>query len=227
MYRATTGFSSSYKSPAIAKQRKTIMTNEASKMAGLTAKYKALKPRERLLLKLMGAIAVVLAVAIVVNMVNQSIMELEEETTRYGAALDALAVQGPQFLAAGQEAEGEGFSRADLFTEEVLEDNSVQLTSYVASHASAVDVSVSSYDTDAQPLGSSGEEGGRIIEERQLRADIRNAEMDRFVELLHRLEESREPIVTKRVDIRSVRDEGHVRALLIVSTFEYTDDEES
>ncbi len=203
------------------------MTQQSNRMAQLSAKYQELTPREQLLLKVMGAIAVVLSVAVVVSMVNQSVMELEEQTTLYGSALDTLAAEGPGFLAAGDD-DSEGFSRADLFTDEILEDNPVQLTSYVASHASAVDVSVSSYDTDSQPLGSSGDdEGGRIITERQLRADIRNAEMGRFIELLHRLEESSEPVVIKRVDIRSVRDEGHVRALLIVSTFEYTEDRDS
>ncbi len=183
-----------------------------------------LTEREQVLLKAMFGVFALLAIFVIVGLVQRSVAEIDEETSQYAMALELLANQGPQYMSA--QAGDDDFTRADLFTEEVLHDNEVQLTSYVASHASAVDVSVSSYDVDEQPLGSRGDQEGPLIEERQLRVDIRDAEMDRFVELLHRIEESREPVVIKRIDVRSVRDEGMVRALLIVSTFQYADEEE-
>ena len=185
-----------------------------------------LNERERMLLKAMLGVFVLLGLFVIVGLAQRSVSELEVETAQYQTALDLLAAEGPAFLAAQQGTDEDEMTRADLFTEEVLQDNQVQLTSYVASHASAVNVSVSSYDVDEQPLGSRGDDSGPLIEERQLRVDIRNAEMDKFIELLHRIEESREPVVIKRIDVRSVRDEGKVRALLVVSTFQYADEDE-
>lgn len=185
-----------------------------------------LNERERMLLKAMLGVFVLLGLFVIVGLAQRSVSELEMETAQYQTALDLLAAEGPAFLAAQQGTDEDEMTRADLFTEEVLQDNQVQLTSYVASHASAVNVSVSSYDVDEQPLGSRGDDSGPLIEERQLRVDIRNAEMDKFIELLHRIEESREPVVIKRIDVRSVRDEGKVRALLVVSTFQYADEDE-
>ena len=204
---------------------------QESPVSGLKAKYDELSEREQMLIKLMLGVFAALALFVVVALAQQAVMDLEEQTMQYESALSLLASQGPEYATAqavGDDDDGE-VTRADLFTDEVLRDNQVQLTSYVASHASAVDVSVSSYDVDEQPLGSSrrgDEESGPMIEERQLRADIRNADMDKLIELLHRIEESREPVVIKRIDVRSVRDEGKVRALLIVSTFQYGDEDE-
>lgn len=190
-----------------------------------------LSDRERTLLKVMGGVFVVFVFSMVVFFAQQSIAEIEEETARYDTVLELIASEGPAYMQAQAEGEAEETdSRADLFTEEVLQDNDVQLTSYVAQHASAVDVDVSSYDTDEHPLGADdlgGDEDGPLIIERQLTADVRGAEMDRVVEMLHRLEESTEPVVVKRLDIRSVREPGDVRGLLVVSTFEYGDEEES
>ena len=186
-----------------------------------------LSEREQMLVKAMFGVFAVLGIFVIVAIAQSSVAELEEETLQYETALNLIAMHGPQFMSA-QHVGDEEVTKADLFTEDVLQDNDIQLTSYVASHASAVDVSVSSYDVDEQPLGSrGGENEGPLIEERQLRVDIRNADMDKFIELLHRIEESREPVVIKRIDVRSVRDEGKVRALLMVSTFQYADQEES
>ncbi len=196
---------------------------------GLAGVLNNLNQRERVLLAAMAVIGVLIVVMVLVTMARQSVADVEEQTRQHQTALTALIEYGPEYVGAqAPESDGGQASRVDLFTEDVLENNEVQLTSYVASHASAVDVSVSSYDVDESPIGSSGdsEDDGPMIEERRLRIDIRNAEMDRLVELLHRLEESREPVVISRVDIRSVRDEGQVRALVVVSTFQYVDNGE-
>lgn len=203
------------------------MSQQGNKQSGgLKGMYANLTEREQTLLKAMLGVFVVLAIFIVIALARGAVADLEEETMQYQAALSLLATQGPAFAAAQQGSAGEAQTRADLFTEEILSDNPVQLTSYVASHASAVSVSVSSYDVDESPLGSARDDGP-LIEEQQLRADIRDAEMDSFIELLHRIEESRDPVVIKRLDVRSVRDEGKVRALLIVSTYRYARTEDS
>ncbi len=205
---------------------------QQSPVSKLKEQFDNLTDREQMLLKVMLGVFAVLALGVMVFLAQQSVVELEEETSRYRSALDLMADGGAAYIqdeATADTDDADSLSKADLFTEEVLRDNPVQLTSYVAQHASAVDVSVSSYDTDEHPLGSdtAGDDEGPIVVERQLTADIRGAEMERFVELLHRIEESREPIIIKRIDVHSVGDVGEIRALLIVSTFEYGDEEES
>ncbi len=194
---------------------------------GLVAALSNLSQREKLLLGAMASVAALIAMLVVVNVARQAVADVEEETRQYQTALSALIDHGPEYAAAQAATEPQegAMSRVDMFTDDVLNDNQVQLTSYVASHASAVGVSVSSYDVDETPIGSAGGPGtdGPMIEERRLRIDIRNAQMDSLVDLLHRIEESREPVVITRVDIRSVREEGYVRALVVVSTYQYAD----
>ncbi len=190
-----------------------------------------LTEREQMLLKVMLGVFALLALSVVIFLAQQATVELEERTARYQTALDLIATEGPSFVEQEVDDDDGDFTHADLFTDEVLQDNPVQLRGEVAAHAEAVGVSVSSYDTDEQPLGGNGfgddDNGGPLVIERQLQIDVRNAEMDRLVEMLHRIEESRDPMVITRIDMRSVRDDGHVRALVSVATYEYGDDEES
>jgi hypothetical protein len=185
----------------------------------LKAALDNLSQRERMLLKVMVGVFAFLALAVVIGLSQRSIGELRAETATYESALQLLATAGPNYIEAqGGQAED---PRLVKFTDEVLDEARVQLTSFVATQASAAGISVSSYDEDQHTLGSARpEEGMPIIIERQLRIDIREAQMDRLIDMLHRIEESGEPVVIKRIDIRALRDEGSVRVRLFVSTFQ-------
>ncbi|RDV38561.1 hypothetical protein DV096_07040 [Bradymonadaceae bacterium TMQ3] len=185
-----------------------------------------LSDRERKLLAAMFATFAVLGIFVTVMLVQRSLDTIEAETTTYEDVLNLLATAGPDYLA--QEAGGAVDPRVERFSEEVLDNNTVQLTSLVATHATAANISVSSYDEDQSPIGSArGNDGGPIIVERLLRVDIRRAEMNALVDLLDRIEKSDDPVIIKRVDVRSVGGEGQVRAQLVVSTYQRRAQEES
>lgn len=187
-----------------------------------------LTERERMLLKVMLGVFAVLAVVVIVGLVRRSIAELEQETQQYQAALELLAEEGPAYARAqsGGESDGDN-SRVDLFTEEVLNDNSLVFSSEINPHAEAIGIgdSIRSFENNEDPIGEGDD--GPIVIERQATIDLRNVELEAFLELLHRLEEDQEPYVIKRVDIHSVRDPGKIRAILVVSTYEYGEEEES
>ncbi|RVU44889.1 hypothetical protein EA187_10150 [Lujinxingia sediminis] len=185
-----------------------------------------LSDRERKLLAAMFATFAVLGIFVTVMLVQRSLDTIEAETTTYEDVLNLLATAGPDYLA--QEAGGAVDPRVERFSEEVLDNNTVQLTSLVATHATAANIAVSSYDEDQSPIGSArGNDGGPIIVERLLRVDIRRAEMNALVDLLDRIEKSDDPVIIKRVDVRSVGGEGQVRAQLVVSTYQRRAQEES
>lgn len=193
---------------------------------GLAEKFAALSERERKLLMAMFATFAVLGIFVTVMLVQRSLDSIEAETRTYEDVLNLLATAGPDYLE--QEAGGAVDPRAERFTDEVLDNNTVQLTSLVATHATAANISVSSYDEDQSPLGSSrGDDGGPIIVERLLRVDIRRAEMSALVDLLDRIETSDDPVIIKRIDVRSVGGEGQVRAQIVVSTYQRRAQEES
>ena len=193
---------------------------------GLAETIAGLSDRERKLLGLMLATFVVLGIFVTVMLVQRSLDTIEAETATYEDVLNLLATAGPDYLA--QEAGGAVDPRVERFSEEVLDNNTVQLTSLVATHATAANISVSSYDEDQSAIGSArGDDGGPIIVERLLRVDIRRAEMNALVDLLDRIEKSDDPVIIKRIDVRSVGGEGQVRAQLVVSTYQRRAQEES
>lgn len=198
-------------------------------VSGLKAAVANLSEREQMMLKAMLGVFAVLGLVLIIGLAQRSLAEMEDQSRQYEEVLSLLAAEGPAYARAQTGGGGEDSSKAALFTDEVLNDNPVQLHSSVDTHAQAVGIRISSFDVDEHPLGSrrSGDDEGPMIVERQLRIDVRNAEMDRLVEMLHRIEESRDPVVIKRIDTRSVRDEGKVRALVVISTFLYGDEEDS
>lgn len=186
-----------------------------------------LSERERKLLTLMLGNFVFLGLAVSVYMFQQSLAKTEAEIAQYQEALDALTEYGPKYLAMQREAE-QGDSeddRAQLFTGERLKKNDLQLTSFLATHASAVNIKVDNYDEDQLPL-STGEDDGPIITEMLLKVDIREAKMSTLMQMLERIEESREPVIIKRINIRDrSKKPGYVRAYITVSTYVQKDQE--
>ncbi|MBA2664194.1 MAG: hypothetical protein H0U74_18020 [Bradymonadaceae bacterium] len=198
--------------------KKPVKTVVATK--GLAATFAALSERERKGLIGMGVVLCVLLLALVVGLFQRSLGELERDTQRYQQALSLLAVAGPAYRLKSEQPV-EGSERLARFSEEVLTNNDLKLTSFVATHAAATNIIVSSYDEDQMPLGSKSKtDTGPIIIERQLRVDIRETQIDRLIELLDRIEKSREPVIVKRMDVRAQRNQpGTVRVLLVVSTY--------
>lgn len=185
-----------------------------------------LSEREQRLLSLMAVNFCILAIAGGVYMFRQSQQKTRAEIEQYEKALDALQEFGPAYLAQqSQAASGEADEDARRFSAERLKKNNLKLTSFVATHASAVDLKVDNYDEDQLPL-STNKDGGPIITENQVKVDIKSAEMDKVVQLLDRIEESREPVIIKRINLRDIaREPGKVRANLVISTFVQKDQE--
>ena len=201
------------------------MTEEQDAPGGLKGQLANLSPRELMLLKAMFGVFAVLGVAVIIGLAQRSVAQLEAETALYEGALSLLATAGPEYAAA--QSGDAGDPRVERFSDQDLDEGRVQLTSFVATHAAATNISVSSYDEDQNPLGSRQDSGGPVITERLLRVDIRDAQMEPLIEMLHRIEESSEPVIIKRVDIRALRNEGQVRARIFISTFQRRQQEES
>ncbi len=155
-----------------------------------------------------------------VYMYSQSIGEIEEETQRYKGSLDLLATAAPVYLE--QQKNAQQATSHKKLDDETLAKNDIKLTSFVAAHASKAEITVSSYDEDELPFGSSNdaEAGDPIIIEQQLRVEIREASMANLVKLMDFIEKDTKPVFIKRLDIRKRgREPGDVRAILTVSTF--------
>ena len=204
------------------------MKNEkAGSPGGFKEQLENLSERERLLLKAMLGVLTILALVVVVFFSQRAVAALEAETRLYSNALSLMATAGPAYQEAQQG--GNVDPRVAKFSDEVLNEGRVQLTGFVATHAGATGVAVSSYNEQQNALGTErrGDAGPRIIE-RALQIDIRSAEMDRLVEFLHRIEESTDPVVIRRVRIHTGRSDGEVRQVqVVISTFERRGTEES
>ena len=180
---------------------------------------KNLSDREkRLMMGMFGVFACLIVFAIVMTF-QSSMEEISKDTENYKQALDLLAVAGPEFI---ESKSGSTSTQSHKkLDEELLAKNTIKLTSFVAEHAAATDITISSYDEDELPFGGSGKDDGPIIVERQLRIEIRDADFDKLVTLLDRIEKSTDPVFIKRLDIRKQRKKlGRVRAVVTVSTFE-------
>ena len=201
---------------------------ESQSKGGLTGALDNLSEREQMLVKVMLGVFAVLTLALIIGLSQRALADLESQSRQYEAALQLLATHGPDYARAsrGGEADGPVSSRVDLFTEDILQNNPVNLRALINEYTTEVGITWSRANPEDIPLGTVGEDGP-VIQESQLRIDFHGAQMDRLIEFLHLVEESRHPIVTTEVDVRSTGDEGRVRALVIVSTYEYLSDEES
>jgi hypothetical protein len=120
----------------------------------------------------------------------------------------------------GQSDQG-GNPRASQFTPEAIENNDIKLTSFVATNASRVGVSVDSYDENDRPIGSGSEDdSGSTLSKVQLNVDINSVPFPKLMRLLERIEVANEPVVIERVRMtRRSRTQGTVRATIVVTTF--------
>lgn len=175
-------------------------------------------PSERVYISALGATMFVLAIFVFLMSFWGSMEAIDEEADGYKSALDYLAVAGPEFQAKRERDDSQKSHKK--IDDETLATNNVKLTSFVAEHAAASQITITSYDEDSLPFGGSGKkDDGPIILEKQLRVEIREAEMSKLLDLLDRIEKSPEPVFVKRLDVRDQKKPGEVRAVVTVSTF--------
>src|SRR5690554_4007911 len=185
----------------------------------LSDKFDALSAREKKMLAAMAIIMPILVMAVISGLFSRSLGSIEDQTREYQKSLDLLAVAGPVYLK--KQAPTDQNTLASLFTEEVLTDNPVKLTGFMAARATEAGVSPNSYDTEEIPLGgSSSDKSQPMLFENKVRDDIRATQINDLMKFLEVIETSGEPVVIKRIDLRgNARVPGEVRARVEVSTF--------
>lgn len=194
-------------------------------MDKLREQLSELSDRERTLLGAMAIIMPTLLAILVLGVFYTSLGEVEESTRRYQQSLDLVSTVGPSYLERRQSSAGEDGLRA-RFSDEVMTNNELKLTSFIATQAAAVDINVSSYDESELPIGSKSGADGPLITERKLKIEIRDAQFDTLLKLLERIETSGEAVVIKRIDMRAKRRQpGKVTARIEVSTYVKKDQE--
>lgn len=185
----------------------------------LSEKFEDLSAREKKMLVGMAIIMPILLMIVISGLFSRSLGSIEEQTRNYQNSLDLLALAGPAYLK-NQAPTDKGTIPA-LFTEEVLTDNPVKLTGFMAARATEAGVSPNSYDTEEIPLGgASSDKSEPMVFERKVTVDIRATQIDDLMKFLEVIETSGEPVVIKRIDLRgNSRKPGEVRARVEVSTF--------
>lgn len=180
--------------------------------------YDGLNPREQRLLKIMVVVVSLAAVTIVGLLIDASMGEVESTIESRKEALATLAEVAPRFR--GQQKQ-DGESNDSKFAPEKIEGNDLQLTSFVAGHATAVGVQVDSYDESERPIGGDDDDSEEAsLYEHEVTVKIRDAEVEKLMTMLERIETSDEPASVERITFnRKRRDKGKVRASLVVTTF--------
>ncbi len=152
-----------------------------------------------------------------IGLFMRAMEKIETSTNTYESALDFLATAGPAYAERTASKSQQGTHKH--VDDEALRKNNIKLTSFVAEQAEKSSIEVSSYDESELPFGNK-KDGGPIVIEKQLRVEIRKAQMSALMDLLDRLHKSEEPVFVKRLDIRAQRKSpGEVRAVVTVSTY--------
>lgn len=176
-----------------------------------------LSEREKTQLFGLGLFLLVMASLLGVGLFMRAMEDIEVSTNRYEAALDFLATAGPAYAERASAESKQGTHKN--VDDEALRKNNIKLTSFVAAEAEKSSIEVSSYDEDELPFGNK-KDGGPIVIEKQLRFEIRKAQMSQLMDLLDRIHKSPEPVFVKRLDIRAQpKKPGEVRAVVTVSTY--------
>ncbi|MGM0556436.1 MAG: hypothetical protein ACQEVA_08685 [Myxococcota bacterium] len=188
-------------------------------MAKLREQLDELSDRERKLLIAMAIILPTLVAILVVGVFYRSLNEIEETTQQYKQSIDLVSTVGPSYMKKKTSGSSDQGVRSK-FTDEVMSGNDIKLTSFIATQAAAVNISVSSYDESEIPIGSKNSDGGPIITERKLKIEIRDAPFATLLKLLERIETSDRPVVIKRVRVQGKpRRPGEVSARIEISTY--------
>jgi len=183
--------------------------------------YSERNDREQLLLKVAAAVLPIVGLAFVGVLHSQSLQTIRNDIETYEETLDLLGDVAPKYR--GKNAASNEEKQTEKFSREALENNDLKLTSFVATHATAVGIQVDSYDEGERRLGS-GEDGeGPAVNKLQVDVEIRSAPVDKVMQLLERIEKADEPVVIERMTLsKQNSDKGTVGATIVVTTFERT-----
>lgn len=184
----------------------------------ISKSYGDLNDREKLLVKVAGVVLPLVALAFVAILFNQSLATVQSDIERYERTLNLIGDVAPSY--ASRQKQGES-RQSDQFSDEAIESNELDLTSFVATHATAVGVQVDTYDENQRPIGSEGEgDDESSLYKYQVTVKIRDATIDKIRKLLERIETADKPVVIERIKIsKKDRDEAKVRSDLVVTTF--------
>lgn len=189
-------------------------TAGGSESKGMLAK---LSEKEKMQLAGLALFLTVMACILGVGLFMRAMEDIETATNKYESTLDFLATAGPAYAERTASEMKQGTHKN--VDDEALRKNNIKLTSFVAEQAEKAKIDVSSYDESELPFGNK-KDGGPIIVEKQLRVEIRKAEMSNLMLLLDRIHQSPEPVFVKRLDVRAQRKKpGEVRAVVTVSTY--------
>lgn len=182
--------------------------------------YQGLNDREKLLVKVAGVILPIAAFSVIGILVNNSVEAVRTEIDEKEKLLKTIGDVAPKYQQ-DQKKKGQD-KQAQRFAPKKIENNDVKLTSFVATHATAVGVQVDSYDESDRPIGGSDsdESEGSSLYKVRVRAEIREAEFSKFLKLMERIEQTNDPVIIERITLTEKRrDPGKVRATLYVTTF--------
>lgn len=180
--------------------------------------YNGLNDREQMLLKIAGVVILAMALILIALLFNRSLNSVQQDIDQYEEALDVIGEIAPKVRAQSDDG---GNSKAAKFAPQVIENNEIKLTSFVATNASRVGVSVDSYDESSRPIGSSSEDdSGSSLSKVQLNVEINSVPFPKLMQLLEGIEVANEPVIIERVRMsRRSRSQGTVRATVVVTTF--------
>lgn len=183
----------------------------------LAKTYEGMTEREQMLVKVAGIVLPVIALTFVGLFFNNSLSSVHQEIDEHEQMLKLLGDVAPEYRKTQKKS---GNKTTGKFSNEALEQNDVKLTSFVATHATAVGVQVDSYDENERPLGSESDEESSSLTKLRVTVKIREADHEKLMKLLERIETAGEPVVIERITMtQKRRDPGKVRATLIVTTY--------
>ena len=188
----------------------------------ISESYEQLNDREQMLVKVAGAVLPLVALTFIGLIFNNSLASVRKDIDKKERLLTMVSDVAPKYQKSQDDKEGGKKQKAARFSREAIDNNSVKLTSFVATHATAVGVQVDSYDESERPIGSDGGDGddGASLYKADVTAKIRDVSMDKLLKLLERIETADKPVILERITLTNKRREkGKVRATVIVSTF--------
>jgi len=188
----------------------------------LAEQYNQLNDREQKLVKIAGAVLPVVALTFVGLVFNNSLETTRQTIEEKERVLTMIGDVAPKYQARQDDEQGGAKGQTAKFSREAIDKNDVKLTSFVATHATAIGVQVDSYDESERPIGSdsSDDDEGASLFKADVTAKIRDVSMEKLLKLLERIETADKPVVIERITLTNKRrEEGKIRATVIVSTF--------
>lgn len=183
--------------------------------------YAGRNEREQRLIQIAGVVLPLVGLAFVTILHNQSLETVRSDIETYEETLDLLGDIAPTYR---KQKKSEQNNKSDDFSREALETNDIKLTSFVATHATAVGIQVDSYNESERRIGGGDDEDeGSPLHKLSVDVEIRQAPIDKVLKLLERIEKASEPVVIERFSLTKKKgDTGKVRVDIVVTTFERT-----